>query len=306
MMIIILSGLISFVLCVVVIFVLEYLDLTIKTPKKFRQITGLSLLGYLNYLKDKTLDLKHIFSAADSSVENDTFKHLLRNLRYEIDSKMNGKKTLLFTSTSEKAGKSFCIISLSYTLALIGKKVLMVDSNFMNNTISRNFQSVPKLNEFFRGSISGKEAVTVSSIKGVDTIGCNVSFDSPFEVAGRSLDAGVFDELKDYYDYIFIEGPSLNRYSGSKELEAVSDKIISVFSATKVLEEPDKLSVEYLKGLNDKFIGAILNNLTLDNLEQIYGEMDRKRSGTRIFVKRILKRRLTTDKSNGKEKVIIK
>jgi len=49
-----------------------------------------------------------------------------------------------------------------------------------------------------------------------------------------------------------------------------------------------------------------LNNLTLDNLEQIYGEMDKQRSGTRIFVKRILKRRLTVDKSNGKEKEIIK
>ena len=306
MMIIILSGLISFVLCVVVIFVLEYIDLTIKTPKKFRQITGLNVLGYLNYLKDKTLNLKHIFSASDTSIENDTFKHLLRNLRYEIDSKMNGKRILLFTSTSEKDGKSFCIISLAYSLALIGKKVLLVDSNFRNNTISRNFQSEPKLKEFFQGSISGKEAITVSSLKGIDTIGCNISFDSPFEVAGRSLDEGIFDELKEYYDYVFIEGPSLNRYSGSKELEAVSEKIISVFSATKVLEEPDKLSVDYLKGLKDKFIGAILNNLTLDNLEQIYGEMDKQRSGTRIFVKRILKRRLTVDKSNGKEKEIIK
>ena len=92
MLIIILSGLISFVLCVVVIFILEYIDLTIKTPKKFRQITGLNVLGYLNYLKDKTLNLKQIFSVEELSVENDTFKHLLRNLRFEIDTKMNGKR----------------------------------------------------------------------------------------------------------------------------------------------------------------------------------------------------------------------
>jgi polysaccharide biosynthesis transport protein len=306
MLIIILSGLISFVLCIVIIFILEYIDLTIKTPKKFRQLTGLSVIGYLNYLKDKTLDLKQIFSINETSVENDTFKHLLRNLRFEIDNKMNGKKILLFTSTSEKEGKSFCIISLSYSLALIGKKVLIIDSNFRNNTITKNFDSQPLLGSFFNGSITGKEAVTVSSIKGIDTIGCKHSYNSPFEVAKRNLDIDIFDEFINLYDYIFIEGPSLNRYSGSKELERISDKIIGVFSASKVLEEPDKLSIEYMKGLKEKFIGAVLNNLTLENLEQIYGETDKKRSGLRRFVKRILKRRLSADKSNGKEKVIIK
>lgn len=306
MLIIILSGLISFVLCVVVIFILEYIDLTIKTPKKFRQLTGLNVIGYLNYLKDKTLDLKHIFSVDEATPENDTFKHLLRNLRFEIDNNMNGKKVLLFTSTSEKEGKSFCVISLSYSLALIGKKVLLIDCNFRNNTITRNFNSEPTLEGLFNGSITGKDAVTVSSIKGIDTIGCKHSFNSPFEVAKRNLDVSVFDDLIQSYDYIFIEGPSLNRYSGSKELELVCEKIIGVFSASKVLEEPDKLSVEYLKSLGDKLIGAVLNNLTLENLEQIYGETDKKRSVIRRFVKRILKRSLSSDKSNGKEKVLIK
>ena len=149
------------------------------------------------------------------------------------------------------------------TFVFIGsyrKKVLLIDSNFRNNTISRNFQSEPKLEDLFNGSISGKEAITVSSIKGIDTIGCKHSYNSPFEIAKRNLDLNIFKDLIDFYDYIFIEGPSLNRYTGTKELELVSEKIIGVFSASKVLEEPDKISIEYMKGLKDKFIGAVLNN----------------------------------------------
>ncbi|MCX6160791.1 MAG: Wzz/FepE/Etk N-terminal domain-containing protein [Ignavibacteriae bacterium] len=296
MILIILSALISFVLCVVILFILEYIDLTIKTPKKFLLLTGLGMLGYLNLLKSKKLDLKHIFSTEDLSYEFDTFKQLLRSLRYELLDVLQDNKILLFTSTSEGDGKTLTIISLSYSFAIAGKKVLILDANFMNNSLTDNFGAKPMLEEFLSGKASKEDSVSSTSIEGISIIGCRGGIYSPIEITDYTSMKAKFHDLAADYDLIFIEGPALNKYSGSKELFSVTEKVAGVFSANKVLEESDKNGIRILKDLDDKFIGAILNNVDLENLEQVYGEMDKKRSGVRKFVKRLVKRKLFADK----------
>jgi Mrp family chromosome partitioning ATPase len=100
----------------------------------------------------------------------------------------------------------------------------------------------------------------------IDVIGNKPGFNSPSEIfAGKKFE--VF--LKEYskvYDYIFLEGPSLNNFSDTKELIDFCDGIIGVFSADKVLNQLDKESIEYFRNLNSKYIGSILNKVSMKNI----------------------------------------
>jgi Mrp family chromosome partitioning ATPase len=257
------------------------------------------MLGYLNRLRSRKLDLKHIFSSEDLSSEFNTFKQLLRSLRYELLDILQDSKILLFTSTSEGDGKTLSIISLSFSFAIAGKKILILDANFGNNSLTDNFNAKPMLEEFLSGKSTKKDSVSNTSIEGISIIGCRGGIYSPVEIADYSSMSAKLSDLKSDYDLIFIEGPALNKYSGSKELFSVSEKVAGVFSANKVLEESDKNGIKILKDLGDKFIGAILNNVDLENLEQVYGEVHKNRSSVRKLVKRLVKRKIFGSEKNN-------
>ncbi|MBX7045412.1 MAG: AAA family ATPase [Ignavibacteria bacterium] len=273
-LLIIMAGFISLVLCVVVIFVLEYLDVTIKTPKQFAKYTNLNLLGYLNLLDEGKIDLNSIFSESSSAYDakSETFKELLRIIRYELAQRIGASKTLLFTSTRSGEGKSVIISCLAYSFAITGKKILIMDTNFKNNSLTKMFKAEGNIESYLKDEISLQNALTATSTNNIDIIGCKGGMYSLNEVASSDKIAQKIAEVYQRYDYIFFEGTSLNKYSDSKELISYIDKFTSVFSALNNIDDADRNSIAFIKKSESKFIGAVLNKVTMENLEQVYGE----------------------------------
>ena len=286
MLMVLLSGVISLVLTIVVIFVLEYFDTTLKNPVHFCKYTALNCLGFLNLLKEGKVDLNNVFQANSNSGDENTFKELLRTLRYEITGKIAKGSSILFTSTDNNEGKTLIISSLSYSLSLTGKKILIIDTNFKNNSITRNFKAKPLLEDYFdtkNEDLSLSKIITHTSIAGIDVIGCKGGQYSINEVGREEYITDVMNRLKQDYDYIFLEGSSLNKYVDSKELVKFSDFVVSVFSASSTLKEADKISISYLKSLKEKNMGSILNKLDLENLRDVYGMT--KSTSKKLFTK---------------------
>jgi Mrp family chromosome partitioning ATPase len=134
------------------------------------------------------------------------------------------------------------------------------------------FKANPNLESYLRGELSLSTAVTETSVNNIDIIGCKGGMYSVNEVAPSDIILRKISEVKDNYDFIFFEGTSLNKYSDSKELITYVDSFTSVFSALNSVDEADRNSIAFIKKTEPKFIGAILNKVTMDNLEQVYGE----------------------------------
>ena len=84
-------------------------------------------------------------------------------------------------------------------------------------------------------------------------------------MAGRDFKEMIAN-LSEQYDYIFLEGPSINEYSDSKELIDYVDKVIAVFDANTNLNPLDKESISYLKSIKEKYLGSVLNKVQLKDL----------------------------------------
>ena len=101
---------------------------------------------------------------------------------------------------------------------------------------------------------------------GVEIIGNVGGRESPSEImAGRDFKE-MIHKLSLQYDYVLMEGPALNAYSDSKELMDYADKVIPVFGADMSVSQMDKESINYLKSINGKLMGTVLNNVQLKNL----------------------------------------
>ncbi|RPD38148.1 exopolysaccharide transport family protein [Chitinophaga barathri] len=267
-----LAGLSMFIFCCIAIIFLEYIDVSIKTPSMFLKTIELKLLGVVNKVNLKRATIDDIFDGETKKKKdaNVTFREHLRKLRFEIE---NGKhQVYLFTSARPREGKSTIIKALAHSLSKSQKKVLIIDTNFVNNTLTREFEAKPELESFSSSSkdfgyAKVKTIITETGISNVDIIGCQGGDYTPAEVLGDVNLLNNLSALKEKYDYILMEGAALNVRSDSKELMSFADTMISVVSAKSTIKQTDKESFMFLQSLNGKFTGAVLNCVNKENID---------------------------------------
>lgn len=273
MLIIAASGIAMFMLSTMLIVLLDLLDSSLKTPSIFLRNTRMKLLSTINRVDLKKKDVAYYFNTAGepSRKEQDAlFVENLRKLRYEIQN--SGKKIFLFTSNRPKEGKTTIMEALANGFSLSKKKVLLIDSNFSNNTLTQKFQAKPGLEQF---SVNGEKnplekfwnVTSVTNIPNVDLVGCQEGNYTPSEVLPKNNLLENLRLVSERYDYVFIEGAALNNHADSKELSRYVDGIVSVFSTKSVIRQTDKDSIHFLKGTGDKFIGAVLNGVERENMD---------------------------------------
>ncbi|MEL6863637.1 MAG: AAA family ATPase [Bacteroidota bacterium] len=267
------SGIIGGTFASVLVFFLAFVDYSVNSPHKFKKFTGLNLLGSINRIKTKKLDLAQLFSGQTKNEKMQVFREAIRNLRFTLEN--SGGKTFLFTSTKAQEGKTFLIITLAHSLTLKNKKVLLVDTNFKHNELtqmSKESMQDNLLNSRLLGEsrldeeFESKKINSHYNFDNVDIIGNKGSFNSPSEVFADKDFKQFIKRISNNYDYVFMESAPMNQYSDTKELIDFADKVVAVFSADTQIKQKDKESIEFLKGLGDRFLGAILNKIDLKNL----------------------------------------
>ena len=257
------SGLAAFSLSILVLFVLEYLDTSIKLPSRFEGLTHLRLMSPLNRLEGANLDLVGLFARTGEDPRHEMFKQLMRKIRFEVMNIDPG--VLLITSTREGAGKTSLAVSLAYSLSLNKKKVVIVDLNLKNNSLTQLTGAEPALEKYLTQQQEKDSPITSTGLEGLDIIGCAGTGQSPSELFSEKRLRRFLAELAESYDYIILEGPALNQYADSWELAEYADKVLPVFSASDDIRQADRSSIAFLRGLGDKLIGSVLNKVELSN-----------------------------------------
>jgi polysaccharide biosynthesis transport protein len=272
-LIISIAGLSMFFLSCLFIIIFELVDPSMRTPSIFQRETKLDILSVVGEIDLQRKTLKEYFdfdAAGDRNRSSNTFIEHLRQLRYQIE--QSGKKIILFTSPKPGEGKSLLLESLAYTFSMSKKKLLLIDANFSDNTLTREFAAKPTLESF---SMNGAEnamdkiwgITTLTSITNTDIVGCNEGNYTPSEILSKNNLLDNLEKVIHHYDFIFIEAASLNDHADGKEIAAHVQGIIAIFSAKKAIGEVDKESLKFLKQSGDKFIGAVLNDVNPENLE---------------------------------------
>jgi polysaccharide biosynthesis transport protein len=255
-------------LATIFLFMLTYFDKSMSSVFQYNKQVGLPLLSALNKLDvKKWRSYDSFFNSATGAKEAEYFKESLRKIRHDIEA--SGAKSFLFTSLKDQEGKSFLIASLAYSFTLKNKKVLIIDTNFKNNTLS-GISVKPIDSNLADSKIQTSTASTelgfVINIPTVDIIGNKGGSNSPSELLSSVNFKKKIEDLGEIYDYIFLEAAAINKYSDALELEDFVEKVIPIFDATGKMTAKDEAGIAHLKSLNGKILGGILNKADLKNL----------------------------------------
>jgi polysaccharide biosynthesis transport protein len=267
-----LSGISMFFLSSIIFLLIEIFDPRVKTPTLFKKQVKLQVANIVNNVPlNKTSEQEIILNDYEGKKYSRQilFKNLLRKLRHELLNSKN--KIFLFTSTQKAAGKTTIIEALAASLTLSKKKLLIMDLNFGNNTLTQKYNPNALIQDI-AGSINynlpliGQKIWSNTSIEGLCIIGCKQGNLTPSE-ALYNIDMKAFLELlKDEFDYILIEAAALNDYADSQEMATYAEAVFTIFSAASSINHADDKSIKFIASLGEKNKGTILNNVLKDNI----------------------------------------
>lgn len=259
------SGIAALSISMLALFVLEYMDTSIKLPSRFEGLTHLPLLSPLNQLEGTNLDLVGLFARNSTDPRQEMYKQLMRKIRFDVMAVDPG--VLLISSTREGAGKTSVAVSLAYSLSLNKQKVVIVDMNLKNNSLTQLTGAQPTLERYLSRQMEGESPVSSTGLDGLDIVGCAGADQSPSELFSDKNMKRFLNELRETYDCVILEGPSLNQYADSWELAKFADKVLPVFNASDDIRQADRSSIAFLRGLGDRLMGSVLNKVELGNAE---------------------------------------
>ena len=173
-----------------------------------------------------------------------------RSVRTSIEySNLDAKlKIILVTSTQQNEGKSTVASNLAISFSkLPNKKILLIDADLRNPSIHRVFSigNSDGMMSILKGDKDLKSTV-YNLNENLDILTTGVIPPNPDEILVTDKMKEFIQQIKEKYDYIFIDSPPIGIVSDASLLSQLSDGVIFVISSGEVETDFAKLAKEKL------------------------------------------------------------
>lgn len=235
-----------------ILWLLTIMDTRVRGRKDVEDNLSVPFLGEIP-LQDKTKKKERKFVMAVRENGRDAVSEAFRIVRTNMDfmrvnSEQEQMQVIMFTSLNPDAGKTFVSSNLAMSLALAGKRVVLVDLDIRKGTLSSN---IGLLKEGVTNYLSGKITATAPIIQqseyhpNLDIITKGPVPPNPAELLLSKRLEDMIAELKEKYDYVILDNVPSNMIADAVIVNRVADLTIYVIRAGKMdrrqLPEVEKL-----------------------------------------------------------------
>jgi polysaccharide biosynthesis transport protein len=252
------AAVIGLLITLLIILILDLMDSSLRNASKASKETGLEVESIFPVIRRKKqkVDIAYL---EKKSVEAISRKLILQSITAQ---KENTPVTSIAFSTLEKEGKSFLLQRISSHLTLMGYKVLLLHPHEETRMESTGFDTARY--------IVSKDFYLISSFRGLETPG--------------------FVPEWEKYHFIFVEFPGILHSSFPVNLFKTADHCFLVCRANRAWAKADANILDEVLAVTDPVKPKILlNGVVVEEMESLVGELPRKRSKIRIFLKRFVK-----------------
>jgi capsular exopolysaccharide synthesis family protein len=184
------------------------------------------------------------------NVVNEAFRVLRTNLEF-MTGKADKSNVIITTSFNPGSGKSFLTLNIAVSLALKGKKVLIIDGDMRHGSTSSYINSPSKgLSDYLCGKTDNLSELIVADKEHehLDILPVGTMPPNPTELLFDDRLKTVINRARELYDYVFIDCPPIEIVADTQIIEKLADRTIFVVRAglleRKMLPELEKLYVE--------------------------------------------------------------
>ena len=189
--------------------------------------------------------------------KNNLMEEIFRGLRTNIQFMLKeGEKVMLFTSSTSGEGKTFVASNISISLALLGKKVVMVGLDIRKPRLAELFQ-IDNHHKGITNLIVHDHNTWDDIQKQIISSGVNNNLDllmagpvppNPGELVTRASLDDIIKQLKEHYDYIILDTAPVGLVNDTLQLGHLANISVYVCRA----DYTPKASFGMINGLNEE------------------------------------------------------
>lgn len=250
-----------------VIYLLNLLSFRIEGRADVEKLTDVPIIGDVP-LTEPEAGHTHTIAVRenDNDIMAETFRSLRTNLLFILGDP--DKKVILVTSTMSGEGKTFIASNLAVSLALLGKKVIIVGLDIRKPGLNKVFH-IPHKERGITQYLSAPQSTDLRSMVLPTDISVNLSVlpggavpPNPTELLARQSLADAIDILKKEYDYIVLDTAPIGMVTDTQLIARVADASIYVCRA------------DYTHKNDYRLINELYNNKRLPNLCTVINGLD--------------------------------
>jgi polysaccharide biosynthesis transport protein len=287
-LIIVMGFTISCVMAVILSFVKESLNNTIRTPDDLKDWVGLPSLAMLPPMlaisnggaRRRSRQSFTLASAGpgDWKVPVGRFQGLgtegMADLRTALMLSGNGTppKVILVTSALRGEGKTTVALNLAAAFAQCGNTCLL-DADLRQTAIANAFglNKEVGLQNVLTGSPALDNAITsVPEIPGLSLVAATVAPSNPLDIVASPKMRSVTEELRNRFEYVVIDSPPVISYSDARILSSHADVVIVVGRYEFTTRRAITRCTQILDEAKAPVLGAVVNGIDLSSPDYHY------------------------------------
>lgn len=240
----------TFALPFCILYVKKLLKNKIGSQDELEAITPAHLLGQINHAREDELQV-----IADTNTKNaELFRYLRGNVQFVLPESTD--KVVLVTSAVAAEGKSYIAANVASSLALMGKKVALVELNLRKPSLGEMFGIIASkgMSDYLsNGEVSLHDIVSTTA-DGLDVYVAGTVPPNPSELLQGSRAAQLMEQLREQYDYVVVDSASLATASDTFSLTSQADATVVVLRANSTKQA-------YVKWINRLMAEGKLSNV---------------------------------------------
>jgi capsular exopolysaccharide synthesis family protein len=243
----------------------DLLDPRIRSLAEMRRVIHFPFLGQVPQLPDSPVDgaspvglVSHVLPRSPSA---EAFKVVRANV--DCSRRNQDVRVVLVTSPRPGEGKTTVASNLAICLAQAGRRVLLVDAD-LRHPMQHEIHGLRRdrgLVQILHDRMSVDQVVQTTAVSNLDVIPSGPETPNPAELLSSPLLHEFLDRVRDEYDIVIIDSPSLLEVADPAIIGAVVDGILLVARVATTMRDDAARAVEVLKGLGTPVLGGLINGV---------------------------------------------
>lgn len=237
-----------------ILFLIEFFKYKIEGHEDVVKLTQIPVIADIPVASDAAKKEGKADIVVHQNVNNlmeEIFRGLRTNIQFMLKS---DEKVMMFTSSTSGEGKTFVASNIGISLALLGKKVIMVGLDIRKPRLAELFQIDNHhngiTNLIVRDHNSWEDIQNQILSSGVnsklDLLMAGPVPPNPGELVTRASLDNIIDQLKDHYDYVILDTAPVGLVNDSLQLGRLANLCVYVCRA----DYTPKASFGMINGLN--------------------------------------------------------
>lgn len=246
------------------VFLVEFLDDTIKSREDFDRYVGLPFLGFIPHIpSSETKDNELVADAKPGSAIAESFRTLRTSVLFSRGDRR--VETILITSAGPGEGKTTVASNLAATLAKQKGPVLLIDADLRRPRVHKalGLTNDRGLTNYLIGDAKLDDLLQETTVEGLLTMTSGPIPPNPAELLHGERMVALIEEAKGRFDRIVIDSPPLIAVTDARVLSRIVDGLYLVISMGKTSRRLIQRSIESITSIDCEVHGSILNNLTM-------------------------------------------